>query len=67
MTNPWMKKNPWLSLWLSGANSMLGSARAAWVREAHRQNEAFLKETRRQMAAFWLGPTRPARSKKRRR
>lgn len=28
MKNPWTKKNPLLSLWLSAANSVLGSARA---------------------------------------
>lgn len=38
MKNPWTKKNPFLSLWLSAANSVLGSARghatAAVRREA---------------------------------
>jgi len=56
--------NPWLSLWLSGANRMLGSTRAAWLREAHRQNDAFMRATQRRVAEFWLG--RHARSKKRR-
>ena len=27
MKNPWAKKNPFMSMWLSGANSALGSAR----------------------------------------
>ena len=27
MRNPWTKKNPFMSMWLSGANSALGSAR----------------------------------------
>jgi hypothetical protein len=27
MANPWMKKNPFLSMWLSGLNAMLGAAR----------------------------------------
>jgi hypothetical protein len=66
MSNPWTKKNPWMSLWLSGANTVLGSARAAWLREAHRQNQVFVRESRRLVADFWLGPT-PARRKKRRR
>jgi len=27
-SNPWLKKNPLLSIWLSTANAMLGAARA---------------------------------------
>ena len=26
-SNPWLKKNPLLSIWLSSANAMLGAAR----------------------------------------
>jgi hypothetical protein len=26
MINPWMKKNPFMSMWLSGANTMMASA-----------------------------------------
>ena len=28
MRNPWLARNPWLSLWLSGVNTMFGAARA---------------------------------------
>ncbi len=28
MKNPWLKKNPFMSMWLSGANTVLNSARA---------------------------------------
>jgi hypothetical protein len=65
MSNPWMKKNPWLSLWLTGANMVFGSARAAWEREARRQNEAFMRAARRQAADFWLGHDSPHRKKRR--
>ena len=27
MKNPWLKKNPLMSLWLSGANKVAGAAR----------------------------------------
>jgi len=27
MMNPWLKKNPFLSMWLSGANTVASSAR----------------------------------------
>lgn len=59
-------RNPWLSVWLSGANSLLGSARAAWLREAHRQNEAFMRETQRRVANFWLGHDAPAKRRRKR-
>ena len=40
MKNPWLKKNPFMSLWLSGANKVVGAARglaaAAVKREATR-------------------------------
>ena len=48
--------NPWLSAWLSLTNQMLATARAAWLAEAHRQNDAFMRATQRRIAEFWLGP-----------
>jgi len=36
MRNPWMSRNPWLSLWLSGANTMAAAARAQAQSNAHR-------------------------------
>ena len=37
MANPWTKKNPFLSMWLSGANALAGKARIAGKAEAGRQ------------------------------
>jgi hypothetical protein len=39
-----MTKNPWLSLWLSAANTWAGAARGFWTAEMHRQQKALLKE-----------------------
>jgi len=36
MRNPWRARNPWLSVWLSGANTMFGAARAQAQRNANR-------------------------------
>src|SRR5437763_727308 len=36
VANPWTKKNPILSLWLSGANAVAGKARSAGTAEAKR-------------------------------
>ena len=62
--------NPWLSLWLSAANSWAGAARAFWTAEMRRQQTAIMQEMVRQALRFWTYPlTAPPadRSPKRRR
>jgi hypothetical protein len=41
MKNPWTKKNPFLSMWLSGANAVAGSARGHATAAAKRGTTAF--------------------------
>ena len=53
MKNPWLAKNPFMSMWLSGANSYWGAARGHAVAEAHRQSAAMMAEGTRQMMRFW--------------
>jgi hypothetical protein len=55
MSNPMMKKNPFMSMWLSGANSAAGSARGLWIAELHRQQIAMIGEMTQQMLRFWSG------------
>lgn len=38
MSNPWLKKNPFMSMWLSGANKVASSARGRISAEARRQS-----------------------------
>ena len=38
MSNPWLKKNPFMSIWLSGANSVANSARGRVAAEIKRQS-----------------------------
>jgi hypothetical protein len=45
--------NPWISLWLSAANSWLGAARGLWMAELHRQQTAMANEMVRQTMEFW--------------
>jgi hypothetical protein len=45
-----MAKNPFLSLWLSAANTWAGAARGFWTAEMHRQQKAILKEMTRPAA-----------------
>lgn len=67
------RKNPMLSLWLSGANAWAGAARGLWTAELRRrqagQQAAAMREATRQAARFWSGawmrPAAPGRSRKR--
>ena len=63
MANPWMKKNPFLSLWLSGANAVLGKARGEAMAQAARAQATFAKEAARavQKAAAPQAPKRRRR------
>lgn len=54
MINPWMKKNPFMSMWFSGANSVAAAA----------QNQMRAHGTR-MVADFWRTALKtPARNKK---
>jgi len=46
-------KNPWMSLWLSGANAWMGAARGFWTAETHRRQAAMMNEAAKQMASLW--------------
>jgi hypothetical protein len=48
-------RNPWLSLWLSAANSWAGAMRGLWTAELHRQQTAAANELIRQTIRFWTG------------
>lgn len=48
-------KNPYLSMWLSGANTMAGAARGLWMAELRRQQTAYMDEMLRQTMRFWSG------------
>ena len=47
--------NPWMSLWLSAANSWAGAMRGFWTAELHRQQTAMANEMIRQVVDFWTG------------
>jgi hypothetical protein len=56
----WMKKNPFMSIWLSGANAVAGRARVQTTAQAR---AALTKQVTR----FWTGAWLPATKSKRRR
>lgn len=67
MKNPWTKKNPFMSMWLSGANAVAGAARSRATAEGRRQATTMTNEATRQIASFWSGVMVPPakRAKKR--
>ena len=68
MSNPWGKKNPFMSMWLSAANKTVGSARGQATSAAKRQVATTQTQAARQILDFWTGKTvKQATAKKRRR
>ena len=69
MSNPWLKKNPFMSMWLSGANSVANSARGKIAAEAKRQSTTAITKATNDMFSLWTGAvtsgTAPKRKKKR--
>lgn len=57
MKNPWLKKNPFMSMWLSGANKVAGAARgqaaAAIKREATHASKDAAAAATKQVLDFW--------------
>jgi hypothetical protein len=67
VANPWTKKNPLLSMWLSGANAVAGKARSAGTAEAKRQQTSLVRQAARLWSGAWLADTKPKPKSKRRR
>ncbi len=53
MSNPWLKKNPFMSLWLSGANSVAHSARGRITAAAKRQSKTALTKATSDLYGMW--------------
>jgi hypothetical protein len=67
MRNPWLKKNPLLSMWLSGANTMFGVARGRANAEAKRQMASMMTQGEKQIVRWWADVLTPGAPKRRRR
>ncbi|HEY0844840.1 MAG TPA: hypothetical protein VGE12_05705 [Noviherbaspirillum sp.] len=68
MKNPWIRKNPLLSMWLSAANAAAGSARGRTSAAMKRESTAMMRRATRQMTELWtdaLAPAKPRRKKRR--
>jgi hypothetical protein len=55
MSNPWLKKNPFMSLWLSAANSIASSARGQITSGVKRQTHAAIAQAGRDAVDLWTG------------
>ena len=47
--------NPWMSMWLSAANSWANAVQGAWMAEMHRQQRTMAEQMVRQTMDFWTG------------
>jgi hypothetical protein len=61
MSNPWLKKNPFMSMWLSTANRLAGSIRGQATAQVKRQLRATATEVANENVKLWTsaltGPT----------
>ncbi len=65
MSNPWLKKNPFMSMWLSSANSVANSARGRITTEAKRQSRTAITQATNDIFGMWTDAmTTGARPKK---
>ena len=68
MSNPWLKKNPFMSMWLSTANRMAGSIREQATAQVKKQVKAASTEVANENIKRWSAfVTGPAAKKTRRR
>lgn len=67
MSNPWLKKNPFMSLWLSAANRAAGSMHAQATAQVKRQVKAAVTEATRENLKLWSDGAKPAAAKAKRR
>lgn len=68
MSNPWTKKNPFMSMWLSTANRAAGSARGQAASAVKREVALAQADAARQMLEFWgVKPAKAAPKRKSRR
>ena len=53
MKNPWTKKNPFMSMWLSGANSVANRARGAATAAGRREATAIATRGMSDVLDYW--------------
>jgi len=64
MQNLYTAKNPFMSMWLSAANSAAGTMRGAWAAEMQRQQQEFIQNWIKMSMQFWMPMLTPPRDRK---
>ena len=64
MQNPWLKKNPFLSMWLSGANAAMGHGRSQALAAMRRQSAAMTSQYMQDWMRIWTSSAKPAQAQK---
>lgn len=64
MSNPWLKKNPFMSMWLSAANSMAGSLRGQAAANVKRQVKTAVTAATNENIKLWSAPVKAPAAKK---
>lgn len=65
MRNPWTTMNPFMSIWLSSANKVMGTARGQATAAAKRQLASVQAEAVNHVIDFWSGKAASSPSRKR--
>lgn len=70
MANPWLKKNPFMSMWLSGASAVAGSLRGRAAGQATREAATAMTKATKDAFDFWtavlMAPPGMKRTRRRR-
>lgn len=66
MSNPWLKQNPFMSMWLSSANRVAASTRGQVAAEVKRQAATATRNANNDWIKLWtgLGTAAPVKRKK---
>ena len=69
MTNPWLKKNPFMSMWLSAFNTAANTVRGHAISQTKRQAAVATTQATKTFVDAWLGvpPKRKPRKRKKNR
>lgn len=67
MRNPFLKRNPFMSMWLSGANALAGTLRGKAVAQGRRAANAASSKATKAAADVWLDTLLPKPPKRKRR
>ncbi len=67
MKNPWTRKNPLMSMWLSSANTLANTARAHATVQAKRHTTTLMTQGAKQVTDFWMSTLTPKPVAKKRR